>query len=76
MLAATAAGLGTIRGVVHTAGVSPVHATSEQIVAVDVVGTAHVLDAFEIRTCSRGPSWCALRAWAGTMTTSSRPTCL
>jgi nucleoside-diphosphate-sugar epimerase len=46
-LAATAAALGAIRAVVHTAGVSPVQATSEQIVAVDMVGTARVLDAFE-----------------------------
>ena len=47
MLAETAAGLGTIRCVVHTAGVSPVQATSQQIVDIDVVGTARVLDAFE-----------------------------
>jgi NAD(P)-dependent dehydrogenase (short-subunit alcohol dehydrogenase family) len=46
-LAATAAALGAIRAVVHTAGVSPVQATPEQIVAVDVIGTARVLDAFE-----------------------------
>ncbi|HUV10659.1 MAG TPA: SDR family oxidoreductase [Acidimicrobiia bacterium] len=45
-LARTAAELGTIRSVVHTAGVSPVQATVEQIVSVDVVGTAHVLDEF------------------------------
>src|SRR5262245_13942808 len=37
-LAASAAALGAIRAVVHTAGVSPVQATPEQIVAVDVVG--------------------------------------
>src|SRR6185436_18772033 len=47
MLAGTAAGLGDVRCVVHTAGVSPVQATSEQIVEVDVIGTALVLDAFE-----------------------------
>lgn len=46
-LATTAAGLGAIRAVVHTAGVSPVQATPAQIVAVDVIGTARVLDAFE-----------------------------
>ena len=46
-LAQTAADLGPIRTVVHTAGVSPVTATSKQIVDVDVVGTALVLDAFE-----------------------------
>ena len=46
-LAATAADLGPIRCVVHTAGVSPVQATSRLIVDVDVIGTARILDAFE-----------------------------
>jgi NAD(P)-dependent dehydrogenase (short-subunit alcohol dehydrogenase family) len=46
-LAETAAEHGPIRAVVHTAGVSPVHATTRQIVDIDVVGTALVLDAFE-----------------------------
>jgi len=46
-LARTAADLGPIRCVVHTAGVSPVQATSRAIVDVDVIGTARVLDAFE-----------------------------
>jgi NAD(P)-dependent dehydrogenase (short-subunit alcohol dehydrogenase family) len=46
-LAARAAALGAIRTVVHTAGVSPVQATTQQVVAVDVIGTALVLDAFE-----------------------------
>jgi NAD(P)-dependent dehydrogenase (short-subunit alcohol dehydrogenase family) len=45
-LAAEAAALGAIRAVVHTAGVSPVQALPERIVAVDVIGTARVLDAF------------------------------
>src|SRR5262249_19690862 len=45
-LARTASEQGVVRGVVHTAGVSPVQATTEQIVAVDVVGTARILDAF------------------------------
>ncbi len=39
--------LGRLRSVVHTAGVSPVQATPEQIVAIDVIGTARVLDEFE-----------------------------
>lgn len=46
-LAAAAAAAGPIRAVVHTAGVSPAQADSSRIVAVDVVGTAHVLDVFE-----------------------------
>jgi NAD(P)-dependent dehydrogenase (short-subunit alcohol dehydrogenase family) len=41
-----AAQLGRIRAVIHTAGVSPVQATPARIVAVDVMGTAYVLDAF------------------------------
>jgi NAD(P)-dependent dehydrogenase (short-subunit alcohol dehydrogenase family) len=45
-LARTAGERGVVRSVVHTAGVSPVQATTEQIVAVDVVGTARLLDAF------------------------------
>jgi NAD(P)-dependent dehydrogenase (short-subunit alcohol dehydrogenase family) len=46
-LAESAAGVGSLRCVVHTAGVSPVQATSEQIIAVDLIGTARLLDAFE-----------------------------
>jgi NAD(P)-dependent dehydrogenase (short-subunit alcohol dehydrogenase family) len=46
-LATAARGLGDFTYLVHTAGVSPVQATPEQIVRVDVVGTALVLDAFE-----------------------------
>lgn len=46
-LAEAASSLGGIRCVVHTAGVSPVQASSEQIIAVDLIGTARLLDAFE-----------------------------
>jgi NAD(P)-dependent dehydrogenase (short-subunit alcohol dehydrogenase family) len=66
-LAATAAGLGAIRAVVHTAGVSPVQATSEQIVAVDVVGTARVLDGFEPYV-EPGTVAVCIASMAGTMT--------
>jgi NAD(P)-dependent dehydrogenase (short-subunit alcohol dehydrogenase family) len=45
-LAEAAASLGTFRAVVHTAGLSPVQAGPAAIVAVDVMGTAHVLDEF------------------------------
>ena len=45
-LAEQAASLGPVRSVVHTAGVSPEQSTVAAIVAVDVVGVAHVLDAF------------------------------
>jgi NAD(P)-dependent dehydrogenase (short-subunit alcohol dehydrogenase family) len=67
-LAATAAGLGRIRCVVHTAGVSPVHATSRQIVAVDVIGTARILDAFE-QYVEAGTVAVCIASMAGTMTT-------
>ena len=68
MLAATAAEIGMIRCVVHTAGVSPVQATSEQIVAVDVVGTARVLDAFE-QYVQPGTVAVCIASMAGTMMT-------
>lgn len=45
-LAAAAAAAGPIRHLVHTAGVSPVQASTEAIVRVDLCGVAYVLDAF------------------------------
>lgn len=45
-LASTAASLGRLSVVVHTAGVSPVQASPDRVVAVDVAGTAYLLDAF------------------------------
>jgi NAD(P)-dependent dehydrogenase (short-subunit alcohol dehydrogenase family) len=66
-LAERAAALGSIRAVVHTAGVSPVQATTEQIVAVDVIGTALVLDAFE-RHVETGTVAVCIASMAGTMT--------
>lgn len=46
-LALAATDRGLIRAIVHTAGLSPAQATAEQIIAVDFVGTALMLDAFE-----------------------------
>ena len=66
-LAAAAAGLGRLRAVVHTAGVSPVQATPERIVAIDVVGTARVLDAFAPYV-ERGTVAVCIASMAGTMT--------
>lgn len=66
-LARTAADLGPIRCVVHTAGVSPVQATSQQIVDVDVIGTARVLDAFEPYVRPGTVAVC-IASMAGTMT--------
>lgn len=67
-LASAAAELGPITAVVHTAGVSPVQATSEQIVAVDVIGTAYLLDAFEAHARPGTVAVC-IASMAGTLTT-------
>lgn len=45
-LAATAANLGSVRHLAHTAGLSPVQAPVPAILKVDLVGVALVLDAF------------------------------
>lgn len=45
-LAEAAAKAGSLRTVVHTAGLSPTMASAERILAVDLAGTIHVLDAF------------------------------
>ena len=67
LLARTANDLGPLRCVVHTAGVSPVQATAEQIVAVDLIGTARLLDAFEPYVRRRTVAVC-IASMAGTMT--------
>jgi len=46
VLAATAVELGRVDVVVHTAGLSPVQASAEAILRVDLLGAALVLDAF------------------------------
>jgi NAD(P)-dependent dehydrogenase (short-subunit alcohol dehydrogenase family) len=46
-LAQQAATLGFIRAIVHTAGVSPLMADAARVYAVDLVGTANIIDAFE-----------------------------
>lgn len=45
-LATTAANLGNITGVIHTAGLSPTQASPEAILKVDLYGTALVLEEF------------------------------
>lgn len=45
-LARAAAAAGSVDQVVHTAGVSPVHASKEAILRVDLLGVAHMLDTF------------------------------
>jgi len=45
-LAVTASALGPVRVIVHTAGLSPVQASAEAIVKVDLLGVAFTLDEF------------------------------
>ena len=45
-LAAKAASLGTLRTLVHTAGLSPTQASAERVLEVDMLGTDYVLGAF------------------------------
>lgn len=45
-LAQEASQLGNIRAIAHTAGLSPAQASADQIYQVDLLGTAHVIDAF------------------------------
>jgi NAD(P)-dependent dehydrogenase (short-subunit alcohol dehydrogenase family) len=45
-IAEAASALGNVRSVVHTAGVSPVQAPAATVIAVDLIGVAHMLDAF------------------------------
>lgn len=63
-LAKAAAGEGRIAAVVHTAGVSAATATVEQIMAVDLVGAALVIDAFQA-VATRGTACVCIASMAG-----------
>jgi len=63
-LAAAARAAGRIDAVIHTAGVSPVTATARQIYQVDLLGTAHVIDAF-LPAASPGTSLVCIASMAG-----------
>ncbi|WP_189091619.1 SDR family oxidoreductase [Deinococcus ruber] len=65
-LAHHAAALGTLRAIIHTAGVSPVQASPERVVQVDVLGTAHILDAF-LPFVSPGTVAVCIASMAGTL---------
>ncbi|MEW8977606.1 MAG: SDR family oxidoreductase [Symbiobacterium sp.] len=65
-LAETVERLGKFRYLVHTAGVSPVQAPPERVVAVDVVGTALVLDEF-YRLAGPGTVAVCIASMAGAM---------
>ena len=53
-LAAAADRLGRVEAVVHTAGVSPVQASAEAVLRVDLLGTALMLDEFGAVIAERG----------------------
>jgi NAD(P)-dependent dehydrogenase (short-subunit alcohol dehydrogenase family) len=65
-LARTAADLGRVTQVVHTAGLSPVQATPEAILAVDLVGVATVLEEFG-KVIAPGGSGIVVSSMAGHM---------
>jgi NAD(P)-dependent dehydrogenase (short-subunit alcohol dehydrogenase family) len=66
-LAANAAARGSVRALVHTAGLSPVQAPVDAIMRVDLLGTALVLDAFGAVISPGGAGVC-ISSMAGTMT--------
>jgi NAD(P)-dependent dehydrogenase (short-subunit alcohol dehydrogenase family) len=63
-LAEVATGLGRVRALVHTAGVSPVQAPAELVLAVDLVGAALVLEAFA-EMMSEGSAGVVISSMAG-----------
>ena len=71
-LAATAAELGTVTGVVHTAGLSPVQAPVDAIWKVDLFGTAVVLDEFQ-KVIAPGGSGVFISSMSGYMVGSQIP---
>jgi NAD(P)-dependent dehydrogenase (short-subunit alcohol dehydrogenase family) len=66
-LAVAAGALGPVRGVVHTAGVSPVQAAATTVIAVDLLGAAYVLDAFA-GVVSAGGAGVVIASMAGHLT--------
>lgn len=65
-LADTAAGLGDVTRVIIAAGVSPVQATTERVLHVDLLGTAYVLEEFG-RVIASGGSGLVIASMAGHM---------
>ncbi|MEU9361041.1 SDR family oxidoreductase [Streptomyces sp. NPDC048301] len=63
-LARTAGRRGRVAAVVHTAGVSAATSTVQQIMRVDLAGTAHVIDAFRA-VATRGTSLVCVASMAG-----------
>ncbi|HZU80557.1 MAG TPA: SDR family NAD(P)-dependent oxidoreductase, partial [Acidimicrobiales bacterium] len=65
-LAGQAQSLGSVRTVVHTAGLSPVQAPPEAILRVDLLGVAHVLEEFG-RVIAPGGAGVVISSMAGHM---------
>jgi NAD(P)-dependent dehydrogenase (short-subunit alcohol dehydrogenase family) len=70
-LAEAASAEGRVAAIVHTAGVSAATATAEQIMRVDLAGTAHVIDAFQ-KVAGRGTSLVCVASMAGHYATLGR----
>ncbi|MCX4904609.1 SDR family oxidoreductase [Streptomyces sp. NBC_00878] len=70
-LAESAAGEGRVAAVVHTAGVSPATGPAKAIIEVNLLGTAHVIDAFET-VATRGTSLVVISSMAGHVASLSR----
>jgi len=71
-LAEEAASLGDVVNVILAAGVSPVQATKDQVIAVDLVGTAFVLEEFG-RVIASGGSGVVIASQAGHMIPALSP---
>jgi NAD(P)-dependent dehydrogenase (short-subunit alcohol dehydrogenase family) len=63
-VAAAAHAAGTVTAVIHTAGVSPSQASTRDIFAIDLVGTAHVIDCF-LDAASPGTSLVCVASMSG-----------
>ncbi|WP_067667137.1 SDR family oxidoreductase [Nocardia miyunensis] len=71
-LAGQASELGSVTAVAHTAGLSPVQASTAAILAVDMVGVAFVLDEFA-KVVAPGGAGVVIASMAGTFATGHVP---
>lgn len=71
-LADAAAAFGRVEVLAHTAGVSPVHATAEQILKVDLLGTALLLEVFADVIADGGAGIC-IASMGGTLANAFTP---
>jgi NAD(P)-dependent dehydrogenase (short-subunit alcohol dehydrogenase family) len=71
-LAAATAAAGPITQVAHTAGLSPTQASADRILRVDLLGVAHVLDAFRA-VIAPGGAGVVIASMAGSMALGSLP---